>query len=232
MVSLSHAVVEIYRLNNVSDWHCMMPEILCKLGSASRVDRVSLFQVTLDNQNCLTVSEIVAWSEDGRKPVIYHQSLYQIGLGALEDTLIQGENFIACGNTLAVDHERVFFSPDVNHSFIVPIHVCNRLWGFVRFDSHDDTSVWTQNQRNIVQAAVGQIATAIERIECQIDHEQHEQRLSRLYGMMQQTDLSQEERVQALMEIGLEELELDFAIISQVGEEDYMIMAAYPEDAG
>ncbi|MBC8172256.1 MAG: GAF domain-containing protein [Anaerolineae bacterium] len=232
MASLSHAVVEIYRLHDVTDWHLVMPDILHKLGAAIGAQRVALFQTITDDQDVVTATEIMAYSVDRRKPTFYHLALRDAGLGDLLDTLNRGNIYLFDVNRLLAERNIHFFPAHVQHILMVPMFVNNRLWGFVRFDDTRENTSWTAAQQNIIRAAVGQMATAIERIERPVDRQQHEHQLARLYGIMEQADLTIEERIHALLETGLEELSLDTAIVSHIDDDLYVVRYLAPEIAG
>lgn len=223
MTSLSHAVVEIYRLHDAVEWQPLIPDILQKLESATEAHRVALFRTVATGTGEVMATEIMACAADHRKPAIYQLALRESGLGELLDTLNRGNPYHFDDHHIMRAAAQRFFPEHVKHILIIPMFASNRLWGFVRFDDTRPACAWNDMQQNIMRAAVGQMATAIERIERQMEQLSHAKHLSRLYGIMEQADLTTAERIHALLQIGLEELSLETGIVSQINDDEYLV---------
>lgn len=143
-------------------------ESLGILGTAVGVDRVYIFeQEDAEDGSRGYCSQRYEWASALAEPQIDNPDLQRIPWELVAprwyDTFVQG-GFIAGDVDDFPDNERAALEPqDVRSVLVLPIHLHDRLWGFIGFDACTATREWDSAEVVLLEAAASGFAIAIER---------------------------------------------------------------------
>ena len=165
------------RLLGPDGWRQGVQEILERLGNATGVSRVYIFQLHMDDQGRHVVSHRYEWAAPGIAPVIDAPSLRNLayreaGLAHREQALQRGEVLAAHVRKLSPVEKAMFPTGDVQSVVWVPVLVNADLWGFIGFDECNRERVWSSAEVDALKMAANTLSAAIrgEQIEEQRRH--------------------------------------------------------------
>jgi class 3 adenylate cyclase len=147
-----------------------MPDLLERLGQATEMSRVTLFETHKDAAGNPVQSCHYDWAEPGLALISndarYHNMPLTEADGTLEDWTrrrMRGEIITANLSELA-GYARQVFLEHGTHGFVsVPIMVSGQWWGFLGFDDCHIERQWTSAEIDVLKTAAGLVAAAIER---------------------------------------------------------------------
>jgi PAS domain S-box-containing protein len=158
------------RLVGGASWRAGIHELLERLGQATGVSRVSLFEIHRDSSHSLVESCRYDWTEPGQ-PAMSDDPRYQ-NIALIDDQGIldewtarrqRGEVVQARLSELTGITRQVFIETQTLSFISVPIMLGSRCWGFLGFDDCHVERAWTAQEIDVLTAAAALIAGAIER---------------------------------------------------------------------
>ncbi|HEY7748902.1 MAG TPA: adenylate/guanylate cyclase domain-containing protein [Aestuariivirgaceae bacterium] len=154
------------------DWRKEVPDLLRRLGEATDMSRVTLFEVHNGPNGELVQSCRFDWAEPGL-PAISNNPLYQHMSLADENNPGQlaewprrrqrGEVVQATLREVTGYTRHVFLDHGTLSFLSVPIMVYGKWWGFLGFDDCKIERVWNSSEIDVLKIAAALIAGAIER---------------------------------------------------------------------
>jgi signal transduction histidine kinase/CheY-like chemotaxis protein len=150
------------------DWEQTTNEVIRRLGMATEVSRVNLFENHLDEEGVLLTSQRYEWVASDVKPQIDNPKLqgfpsYGEGHARWAEKLSQGDTVHSSVKEFP-DSVRSFFEELGIRSFlIVPIFVGQEWWGQVGFVECQNEREWFAAEIDAVKVAVGTLGAAIQR---------------------------------------------------------------------
>lgn len=175
------AEAELHRYDSILDavrfaaeeFLCTRPcqkfdEMLCRLGEATEVSRVCIFENSLDGQGRLISSECHEWTaegipsrKDGSGPGVL--PLSKEGFGRWAQIMSRGG--IIHGHVKDLpESERAFLAAKSIRSIMaVPIFVKGSWWGFIGFDECLKEREWFAAEIDAMKAAAGTLGAAVQR---------------------------------------------------------------------
>ena len=140
-----------------------MPRVFRRLGEATEVSRVSLFENHVGGGELRTTLR-ARWAarEDPTAPPVGTE----LGFGGLDRWVTMlGRGDLVHGSTadLPPAEAEAIASAGVRSLLLAPISAGGGWWGYVAFEECDDDRVWTQIEMDALRAAAGAIGAAIER---------------------------------------------------------------------
>jgi len=156
------------RLLTSGKWQQDIGEILARLGAATGVSRVYIFQRHTDDRGRPVVSHRCEWTARGVKPVINAPSLQEFayreaGLDHWEQILLRGEVLAAHTRELSPVEQAVFATRDVRSVLWVPVLAEGDLWGIIGFDECKTERVWSSAEVDALRMAASTLSAAIRR---------------------------------------------------------------------
>jgi class 3 adenylate cyclase len=151
-------------------WRDHMRDFLERLGRATQMSRVTLFEAHKDAAGNPVQSCRYDWAEQGLAPISndcrYHNMPLLEADGSLEDWTkrrMRGE-IITANLSELTGYARQVFVEHGTHGFVsVPIMVAGRWWGFLGFDDCHIERQWSSAEIDVLKTAAGLVAAAIER---------------------------------------------------------------------
>jgi PAS domain S-box-containing protein len=160
------------RLIGAADWRSEMPEFFARLGAATEVSRVFLFEIHPARESRgLAQSCRHMWSAPGVKPIAADGRMENIPIPDAPDSQI-AEWFRrrARGETIQVTRSetyaaaRTLFEEHETCSMLsVPVMVNGAFWGSLGFDDCRSERQWDEMDVDLLKTATALIAGAIER---------------------------------------------------------------------
>jgi PAS domain S-box-containing protein len=155
-----------------SDWRTSIQELLDRLGRATGVSRVSLFEIHRDENQRLVESCRYDWTEPGQPPMSsdprYHNMPLVDDEGVIDEWTARRQRGEVVQARLCdlTGYNRQVFEDTQTLSFIsVPIMLRGDCWGFLGFDDCHTERAWTTLEIDVLTMAAALIAGAIARTE-------------------------------------------------------------------
>lgn len=154
------------------DWRPGIQELLSRLGTATDVSRVSLFEVHDGPDGRLSESCRYDWAAPGYATLSDDPRYNNICIveedGRLDDWSMRrqaGEVIQATLSEVTGEVRRIFQEQQTKAFVSVPILLRDRWWGFLGFDDCEHERHWSELEIGILKTAAALIAGAIERTE-------------------------------------------------------------------
>ena len=148
----------------------VMPNVLSILAEATEVDRVYLFEKSInpDNRRIL-LNQLYEWAGLDVTPQIENPELkhfdFENSLPTIYSNIIK-KIPVSCSVEDLVENEKAFLkSHDIKSVLIIPVIVKEKLWGIIGFDSTRYERNWHAKEISILFVAANAIGSAIERAE-------------------------------------------------------------------
>jgi PAS domain S-box-containing protein len=200
------------RFLEISNWEQCIAEVLQRLGAATEVSRVYMFQNHVGGQAARLASQRYEWAANDVVPQIGNPELQAFsfstsGFQRWEDLLQRGE--IIYGNIRAFPKsERALLeSHDIDSIAVVPIFVGQTWWGHIGFDQCGSERLWSAAEQDALRAAAGILGATIQRQQAEATLRESERRYRDLFvaARRQTQELSLLDRVHSAL---VRELEL------------------------
>lgn len=154
------------------DWQKGVDELLRRLGEATAVSRVTLWEVHAGPGGRRSQSCRHDWAAPGFLPIArdprYHDMVIEDEVGNLEDwsrLRQRGEVIQATLDEVTGETRQTFLEHQTKSFVSVPILLRDRWWGFLGFDDCVETRRWSDLEIDILKTATAMLAAAIERQE-------------------------------------------------------------------
>jgi PAS domain S-box-containing protein len=155
-----------------ADWRHEIPELLRRLGLATDMSRVTLFEVHDGPNGEIVQSCRFDWAEPGFEPISTNPLYQNMNLMDENDPSQLGEwprrrqrgEVVQATLREVTGYARQVFLDHGTLSFLsVPIMVKGEWWGFLGFDDCKFERMWSSAEIDVLKAAAGVIGGAIER---------------------------------------------------------------------
>src|SRR6516164_7002682 len=174
------------RIIGAADWRPAMPELLGRLGTATDVSRVFMFEIhPAPGGEGLAQSCRFSWTAPGF-PSISGEPRYQndpvsmSGASQFDDWFqrrAQGEVIQVTVSQTEGEARRWFEETSTYSMLSVPILVDGRLWGSLGFDDCRSERVWDEMEVDLLKTAAALVASAVQRAMADDQLRQRDQRL-------------------------------------------------------
>ncbi|MDQ3855822.1 MAG: PAS domain-containing protein, partial [Chloroflexota bacterium] len=155
-------------LESVTDWEQSVQEVLSRLGEATSVSRVYIFENHLGPCGQRLISQKYEWTAPGvishlDDPALQSFDFRRNGFERWEELLDRGE-IIHGPIRLLPEAERAFMqTQDLLAIVVVPIFVGNEWWGLIGFDDCLEEREWTPAELDSLRAAASTLGAAHQR---------------------------------------------------------------------
>ena len=148
-----------------SDWKIPMDEVLARLGRATGVSRVYVFENQIDPETGSLISnQRWRWCAEGAATGVDDPEL----LGIHYDLMLRWHEKLSAGKPIVglvrkfPDPEKKYLKPFESQSIaVVPIFVHEQWWGLIGFDECRWERIWSSMEIDALQAAASIIGAAI-----------------------------------------------------------------------
>ncbi len=185
---LSAVAFAAERFLKASDWRSCIDEVLAKLGEATGVSRVYIFENHTSSDGSICASQTCEWAAEGIAPQLNNPNLQSVpyALDALEPLrtpVSNGEALVSLVRDLP-EGLRGFLDPQQILSIaIVPIMTRDAWIGFLGFDDCAQERRWSEVEIDALKAASGILGAAIQRTRDEADLRHKEEQLRQAQKM-------------------------------------------------
>ncbi|MDX1631065.1 MAG: ATP-binding protein [Thermoanaerobaculia bacterium] len=156
------------RLLRGADWREEISGILGRLGAATDVSRVYLFENHRDDEGRLLTSQRFEWAGPEVEPQIENPRLQGVpfegsGMERWEEVLSRGETVHGLVREMPERERRILEPQGILSLVVVPVFVSDVWWGFFGFDDCGQERRWSRTELDAVRAAADTVAAAIQR---------------------------------------------------------------------
>ncbi len=168
-------------------WRERIEQVISRLGRATRVSRVYIFENRRDEQRNLYWRQIYEWVATGimpqiNNPILRRFEVVKQGFGRWISLMEQGEVIKGRVKDLPPSEQTELIAEEIKSIVCVPIFVKQTWWGLIGFDDCLSEREWSAAELDALVAAANTLGAAIERE--QMDQELH-QRVSELEAVRQ-----------------------------------------------
>ncbi len=151
-----------------ADWKMCIPQVLERLGHATGVSRVYIFENSFDPGGARLMSQRFEWAAPGIEPQIDNPRLQNLawqagGFGSWEVLLGQGQVVYSHTRELPASVQEELIAENIQSIAVVPILVGPEWWGFIGFDECLFERDWSVAEIDALRAAAGTLGATIQR---------------------------------------------------------------------
>lgn len=143
--------------------------ILPKIGAASQVNRVYVFENSVNEEDGdLCTSQILEWN-DGMFPsqlendILLKCNYNKIGFGRWVEVLSKGDTIVGDVVDFPLSEQQVLLDQEIVTLAVVPIFVGSNWWGFIGLDECRGTRKWSSGVVELLQSIANLIGLALQR---------------------------------------------------------------------
>lgn len=158
------------RLLQVEPWEEGMQQVLARLGSATDVSRVYVFENSGgDGDTPLRASLRHEWTAGDVEPQIDHPELQRVpylegGFGRWRSYLERGEVVAGPVSEFPTSEQAFLEAQDIRSLAVVPVFAGDAWWGFMGYDETRRERDWSPPVLDALKAAANTIGTALHRL--------------------------------------------------------------------
>ena len=150
-----------------ADWESSIQEILARLGNATQVSRVYIFEKHLSPAGRLLTSQRHEWVSEKitpqiDNPLMQNFDIVTAGFTRWEKTLTKGKVLHGNIRDFPVRERKILSTQNILSIAVVPIFTGQTLWGFIGFDECVKERKWTQIEIDSLKAAASIFGSAIQ----------------------------------------------------------------------
>ena len=150
------------------EWERNIRRILERLGEATDVSRVYIFENHADQKGEILTSRRYEWVAPGISPQINNPQLHSIpyqrgGFGRWEESLSRRETIFGRIRDFPASERSVLAAQDTKSIVVVPVFVGDAWWGFFGFDDCTIERDWSVAEMEALKTVAGTLGAAIER---------------------------------------------------------------------
>jgi PAS domain S-box-containing protein len=148
------------------DFEQALPEAFRMLGSAAGVDRVYLFENSVNSRGEKVTSQRFEWTSGTSNAQIDNPHLQNLPFGNVTeftDAIEKHSMFYGKVNAMPQRLKEFLSEQDILSILILPIFVDNMFWGFIGFDECKYERDWTEAERSILLSFAATLASLIQR---------------------------------------------------------------------
>jgi len=163
----------------------LVAEVLARLGQATKVSRIGLFEARKTPDGDIAASRRHEWCAPGVPPQIYNPDLQELrltrrGLARWAERLARGQNIEGLVRELPGAERELLEAQGLRAILVVPIFAGADWWGFLSFEQAGAEREWTPTEVDILRVAAGILGSAFQRA-------RSEQEINRLILAINQT---------------------------------------------
>jgi PAS domain S-box-containing protein len=156
------------RFLRMPDWEREIPAILARLGEATGVSRVYIFENHRGPDGELLTGQRYEWVAPDATPQIDNPDLQNFsfaraGFTRWIEAMSQGRSIYGLVRTFPESEQEVLAAQDILSIAVVPVFVGREWWGFIGFDECRFERVWTPAEIDTLQMAANMLGAAIYR---------------------------------------------------------------------
>jgi len=156
------------QLFQTSDWQPNIHVILQRLGQATEVSRVYIFENHRDADGTLLTSQRYEWVAPGITPQIDNPNLQgvpydQVGLTRWVEQLSRRQTIYGNIRDFPPSEREILAAQDIRSIVIVPIFVGTQWWGFIGFDECSRERTWSLAEIDALRIAADNLGSAMAR---------------------------------------------------------------------
>lgn len=149
-------------------WETDVQELLERLGQASEVSRVAIFNKETNQAGEILVNIRYEWTANGIPPQLLDPRLQKVniktdGCQRWSDSLSQGKLIHQLTNEMPSEEFGVLLRDDVRTLLIMPIFFGEEWWGYIEFDDYKRERRFSISELEALQIASGTLGAAIQR---------------------------------------------------------------------
>ncbi|MBI5652700.1 MAG: GAF domain-containing protein [Chloroflexi bacterium] len=148
-------------------WAQNIPAVLTRLGEATGVSRVYIFENFSDATGALFMCYRNEWCAPGITPQIDQADLQKIPYAAVAprwaEAMSRGDLIFGNIREFPQSEKEVLAAQDIQSLIAVPIFVGATWWGFIGFDECRGERAWSRVERDALKTAADLIGEAIQR---------------------------------------------------------------------
>jgi PAS domain S-box-containing protein len=149
-------------------WQDNIQEVLRRLGEATQVSRVYIFQNQPDRDGAILTTQQYEWVEPGVSPQINNPELQNFPLEAMGfsrwvDKMRYGHPVFGLVKEFPKSERQKLLAQDIQSIFVMPIFVEGNWWGFIGFDDCQSERQWFPPEIDALKIGAGILGAAIER---------------------------------------------------------------------
>lgn len=174
-------------IESTSNWSEVFTDALGRLGTATEVSRVYVFENHRDHNNKLSTVQKYEWTSphitssfDSRRlqDFVYDDSEFERWVEILK----RGDVIKGNVSEFPEDERKVLSKQGIRSLLIVPVFVENEWWGHIGFDECEQEREWTAMEVDALKTAANTLAAAIRRKRTDSALRKSEERLSLIYN--------------------------------------------------
>jgi PAS domain S-box-containing protein len=174
------------RIIGATDWHPAMPELLSRLGTATEVSRVYMFEIhPAPSGEGLAQSCRFSWTAQGFPPMAGEPRYQNDPVSMTADTQFddwfqrraRGEVIQVTLSQTEGEARRLFQETGTYSMLSVPILVDGSLWGTLGFDDCRCERIWDEMEMDLLKSAAALVASTVERARADDQLRQRDRRL-------------------------------------------------------
>jgi len=149
-------------------WEEDVQQLLSRLGEATGVGRVYIFQNHTSAGGRLLCSQLFEWAAPGCEPQIVNSELQDADY--LEGHFKRWIKVLSAGETihgpvsrLPAAEQEILAAQSIKSIIVVPVFVGSEWWGFVGFDDCRVAREWSEAEIGALSTATGSLGAALER---------------------------------------------------------------------
>jgi PAS domain S-box-containing protein len=171
LMSVSYAAEQFLKFNYGSQ---SITKVLKRIGEATGVSRVYIFQNFTDDNNKIYTRQQFEWTAENIKSEIDNPAVQNFYLDEIEfDHLVKqmrlGKAIYCKIRDCSGKIQKILKSQNILSIAMVPIYVYNDWWGFIGFDDYVNEREWTVSEIRALMAAANILGAAILRKQVEIE---------------------------------------------------------------
>ena len=156
------------RLLRMPDWEREIPAVLARLGEATGVSRVYIFENHPGPDGDLLTSQRYEWAAPDATPQIDNPDLQNFSYTKWEfqrwvERMSRGEAICGRVREFPESEQEVLAAQDILSIAVVPVFVGRAWWGFIGFDECRFEREWSGAEMETLQMAANLLGAAIQR---------------------------------------------------------------------
>lgn len=150
-----------------ANWQDVMPQVLARLGEATDVSRVYVYENRVLDDGELVMDQIFEWCGPRVTGTMdletAHDFPYAGGFERSRDELKAGHPIFGLTRQFPESEQADMLEEGIVSNAVVPIFVASYWWGYMGFDHCFDPHAWTQMEIDALLAAAGTLGATIHR---------------------------------------------------------------------
>lgn len=150
-----------------SSWRDQINPVIARLGRATRVSRVYIFENRRDENGMLVWHQVYEWVAEGitaqiKNPVLREFNVVAQEFGRWSDLMEKGELVKGKVKDLPASEQTELLAEEIKSILCVPILVQGKWWGLIGFDDCLTEREWSAAETDALVAAANTLGAAIE----------------------------------------------------------------------